>query len=146
MRQTLLLLLVLALGTAVLAQTVSETNGKAVFDHWCTPCHGAVAPKNVMFGSGALAGTSALAVKYRGKLPAVLEQRTDLMPASIKNVVRHGLFGMPITRGTGRRRGLSDTEPEEIGKAAPKSAPVGVPVGARESERTVASFFPPSGG
>ncbi len=81
MRQTLLLLLGVGLCNSAPAQTASETNGKAVFDKWCTPCHGAVAPKNVMFGSGALAGTSALAVKYKGKLPAVLEQRTDLTSA-----------------------------------------------------------------
>jgi mono/diheme cytochrome c family protein len=110
MRQTLFLLLVVGLGNTMLAQTPSETNGKAVFDKWCTPCHGAVAPKNVMFGTGALAGTSALAVKYKGKLPAVLEQRTDLTPALIKTVVRHGLFGMPITRKTE----VSDPELEDV--------------------------------
>jgi mono/diheme cytochrome c family protein len=109
MRQTLFLLLV-GLANSVLAQTPSETNGKAVFDKWCTPCHGAVAPKNVMFGTGALAGTSALAVKYKGKLPAVLEQRTDLAPALIKTVVRHGLYGMPITRKTE----VSDVELEDV--------------------------------
>ena len=73
MRRTLFLLLVIGLvvvglGNSLLAQTPSEANGKAVFDKWCAPCHGAVAPKNVMFGSGNLAGTSALAVKYKGKL------------------------------------------------------------------------------
>jgi len=110
MRHTLLLLLVVGLSNSVLAQTASETNGKAVFDKWCTPCHGAVAPKNVMFGNGALAGTSALAVKYKGKLPAVLEQRTDLTSALIKTVVRGGLYGMPITRKTE----VSDAELEDV--------------------------------
>ena len=110
MRQTLLMLLVVGLAQSVAAQTASETRGKAVFDQWCEPCHGAVAPKNVMFGNGALAGTSALAVKYKGKLPAVLEQRTDLTPALIKTVVRHGLFGMPITRKTE----VSDAELEDV--------------------------------
>ena len=110
MRQPLLRLFVLGLGPVVLAQPASETRGKAVFDKWCTPCHGAVAPKTVMFGTGALAGTSALAVKYKGKLPAVLEQRTDLTPALIKTVVRHGLYGMPITRKTE----VSDAELEDI--------------------------------
>jgi mono/diheme cytochrome c family protein len=110
MRYMLLLLLVVAPGNLVLAQTPSETDGKAVFDKWCAPCHGPVAPKNVMFGSGNLAGTSALAVKYKGKLPAVLEQRTDLTPALIKTVVRHGLFGMPITRKTE----VSDAELEDV--------------------------------
>ena len=110
MRETLFLLLVIGLGNSLQAQTPSETNGKAVFDKWCAPCHGAVAPKNVMFGTGALAGTSALAVKYKGKLPAVLEQRTDLTPVMIKNVVRHGLYGMPITRKTE----VSDGELEDV--------------------------------
>jgi len=110
MRPTLFLFLVAGLANSVLAQTASETNGKAVFDKWCTPCHGAVAPKNVMFGSGALAGTSALAVKYKGKLPAVLEERTDLTSALIKKVVRGGLYGMPITRKTE----VSDAELEDV--------------------------------
>jgi mono/diheme cytochrome c family protein len=110
MKPTLFLLLVAGLANAMLAQTPSETNGKAVFDKWCTPCHGAVAPKNVMFGTGALAGTSALAVKYKGKLPAVLEERTDLTSVMIKSVVRHGLYGMPITRKTE----VSDAELEDV--------------------------------
>jgi mono/diheme cytochrome c family protein len=110
MRQALFLLLVVGLSNSGLAQTASETNGKAVFDKWCEPCHGSVAPKNVMFGNGALAGTSALAVKYKGKLPAVLEERTDLTSAMIKTVVRHGLYGMPITRKTE----VSDTELEDV--------------------------------
>jgi mono/diheme cytochrome c family protein len=110
MRHTLFLLWIVGLSNSVLARTASETNGKAVFDKWCTPCHGAIAPKNVMFGNGALAGTSALAVKHKGKLPAVLEQRTDLTPALIKTVVRGGLYGMPITRKTE----LSDAELEDV--------------------------------
>jgi len=110
MRRIVLLLLVVGFGNYLLAQTPSETKGKAVFDNWCEPCHGAVAPKNVMFGNGALAGTSALAVKYKGKLPAVLEQRTDLTPALIKSVVRHGLYGMPITRKTE----VSDAELDDV--------------------------------
>jgi (+)-pinoresinol hydroxylase len=110
MRHALFLLLVVGLSNSALAQTASEANGKVVFDKWCEPCHGAVAPKNVMFGSGNLAGTSALAVKYKGKLPAVLEQRTDLTHALIKSVVRHGLYGMPITRKTE----VGDAELEDI--------------------------------
>ena len=92
------------------AQTPSEKSGKGVFDKWCLPCHGAVASAHTMFGSGALPGTAALAVKYQGKVPAVLEQRTDLKPAFIKTVVRHGLYGMPITRKTE----VSDAELDDI--------------------------------
>jgi (+)-pinoresinol hydroxylase len=109
MRPTLLLLI--AMGCSLLAQTPSEKNGKAIFDKWCEPCHGGLAPKRGMLvGGGALPGTAALAVKYKGKVPAVLEQRTDLKPAYIKTVVRHGLYGMPITRKTE----ISDAELDDV--------------------------------
>src|SRR5579872_7075 len=83
----------------------SEENGRVVFEKWCAPCHGAIAPRG-----GALPGTAALSVKYKGKVPAVLTERTDLAPAFIKTVVRHGLFGMPITRKTE----ISDAELEDV--------------------------------
>ena len=104
------LLLFAALGGSLLAQTPSEKNGKAVFDKWCAPCHGAIAPQRTMFGGSALPGTAALALKYQGKVPAVLEQRTDLKPAYIKTVVRQGLYGMPITRKTE----VSDAELDDV--------------------------------
>jgi (+)-pinoresinol hydroxylase len=105
------LLLLITISGSLLAQTPSEKNGKAVFDKWCQPCHGAEAPKRgMMVGAGALPGTAALAVKYQGKVPAVLEQRTDLKPAYIKTVVRHGLYGMPITRKTE----VSDAELDDV--------------------------------
>jgi (+)-pinoresinol hydroxylase len=110
MKQTLLLLLVTGFCNSVAAQTASQTSGKIVFDKWCTPCHGGVAPSRGQFGGGALPGTSALAAKYQGKLPAVLDQRTDLTVVQIKSVVRHGLFGMPITRKTE----VSDAELEDV--------------------------------
>lgn len=100
-----------AIAHPALAQTPpSEQNGKAVFGKWCTPCHGGEAPKTGMFATGALPGTLALGLKYQGKVPAVLEQRTDLTPALIKTVVRHGLYGMPITRKTE----VSDAELEDV--------------------------------
>ncbi len=98
------------LTTAALGQNApSADTGKVVFDKWCTPCHGAVAPAGGL-GDGALPGTSALRVKYNGELPAVLEERTDLAPEFIETVVRGGLFGMPITRKTE----VSDSELEDI--------------------------------
>ena len=102
MRRAVVLFLALAgsLCSSLSAQTPSEKTGKVVFDKWCAPCHGALAPQHTMFVNGALPGTAALAVKYQGKVPAVLEQRTDLKPAYIRTVVRHGLYGMPITRKT----------------------------------------------
>ena len=99
----------LLIGTSAWAQAPSEQNGKAVFNKWCQPCHGAEAPNGGPFG-GALPGTSALTVKYQGKLPPVLEQRTDLTPALIKTVVRKGLYGMPITRKTE----ISDAELDDV--------------------------------
>jgi mono/diheme cytochrome c family protein len=104
------LLLLILMGGSLLAQAPSEKNGKAVFDKWCAPCHGAEGPQRTLFGAGALPGTAALAVKYQGKVPAVLEQRTDLQPAFIKTVVRHGLYGMPITRKTE----ISDAELDDV--------------------------------
>lgn len=104
------LLFVVAVAAPALAQTPAETNGKAVFDKWCTPCHGPVAPARSVFGGGALPGTAALAVKYKGAVPPVLEQRTNLAPGYIRTVVRNGLFGMPITRKTE----ISDAELENV--------------------------------
>lgn len=104
-------------GLALLAATVglaqnapSRDNGKVVFDKWCLPCHGAVAPAEMPFGGDGLPGTSALRIKYRGEIPAVLEDRTDLVPAFIRTVVRGGLFGMPMTR----RTEISDAELDDI--------------------------------
>lgn len=79
----------------------AQSSGKVVFDKWCEPCHGRVAG-GVFGGLGtnALPGTSALGVKYKGDLPAVLEDRTDLAPIYISTVVRNGLYGMPISRKT----------------------------------------------
>ncbi|MFL2840571.1 MAG: c-type cytochrome [Pseudohongiellaceae bacterium] len=95
-------LLVSLLGTAQ-AQELSptEASGKVVFDKWCEPCHGRVAGGIFGgFGAHALPGTSALGVKYKGDLPAVLEDRVDLQPVYIRTIVRNGLYGMPITRKT----------------------------------------------
>ncbi len=110
---TILGLLVLSsIGTAQAQElTASETAGKMVFDKWCEPCHGRVA--GGLFGglgAHALPGTSALMVKYKGDLPPVLEDRTDLAPVFVKAVVRGGLNGMPITRKTE----ISDAELDNV--------------------------------
>ena len=65
--------------------------GYLVFERSCAVCHGSGPGKP---------GTRALAAKYKGKLPALLEQRTDLTPEYIRQVVRHGLFVMPFFRKT----------------------------------------------
>jgi mono/diheme cytochrome c family protein len=64
--------------------------GRKTFDKWCGDCHGTPA------GPGSLA----IQRKYRGALPAVLEQRSDLRPDYVKLVVRHGISFMPSFRKT----------------------------------------------
>lgn len=66
-------------------------NGRKVYDYWCAACHGR--------GPGH-PGTQSLEVKYRGKLPAALEDRTDLSPEVTVHFVRHGFALMPPFRKT----------------------------------------------
>ena len=65
--------------------------GRAVYEHWCAPCH---AP-----GPGH-PGTQSLELKYNGSLPAVLLERTDLPPATVKAFVREGILSMAPFRKT----------------------------------------------
>ncbi|MBS0367041.1 MAG: cytochrome c [Proteobacteria bacterium] len=55
-------------------------------------------------------GTSSLQIKYEGKLPALLEQRTDLTPDLVRYYVRNGFAMMPRFRKTE----LSDAEVDAI--------------------------------
>jgi mono/diheme cytochrome c family protein len=72
--------------------------GKRVYEHWCAPCHG---PGLGLPGFGGLPGTQQLRIKYRNTdIPAVLDQRTDLVPAFIETVVRQGVSFMPQFRKT----------------------------------------------
>jgi mono/diheme cytochrome c family protein len=87
--------LVLALGAVwagqASAQVTPGSHGREVFDKWCAPCHGAG------FGKPA---TAALAFKYKGEKPALLEERTDLTPEIVKYMVRNGVYTMPASRKT----------------------------------------------
>jgi mono/diheme cytochrome c family protein len=66
------LLIFLALASCAFgADQATIQKGEKVFDYWCATCHGA----------GALPGTVALRVKYKGEKPAMLSERTDLTPA-----------------------------------------------------------------
>jgi (+)-pinoresinol hydroxylase len=74
--------------------------GEEVYQAKCNLCHGRVA-KDVAPGPGAqMSGTQALAAKYGGKKPAVLEDRTDLSADVVKFYVRHGAGIMPFFRKT----------------------------------------------
>jgi|SRR5215469_14738528 len=94
-RALLALVLLVALGTpahaANPAGAAPVTSGQAVYDRWCAPCH---AP-----GPGH-PGTQSLQVKYAGKIPSVLLERTDLSAAAVAAFVRHGVLSMPPFRKT----------------------------------------------
>lgn len=63
--------------------------GKQVYEYWCATCHGPHLP-----------GTVALQTKYNGTKPALLIERTDLLPAVTKAFVRKGVSIMPFFRKT----------------------------------------------
>ena len=67
--------------------------GKVVFDTWCEPCHG---DDNGWSGGG----TQALQAKYRGAVPAKLEDRKNLTAEFITFYVRDGITSMPTFRYT----------------------------------------------
>jgi mono/diheme cytochrome c family protein len=83
----------LAAGGALAADA---NNGKAVFLRWCQGCHEALPGA----GFDPPAGTYTLQQRYQGKLPAEIEQRTDLKAAQIKDLVRHGVNVMTPFRKT----------------------------------------------
>jgi (+)-pinoresinol hydroxylase len=78
-----------------------ESAGHLAFERACAVCHGTGPAKP---------GTRALRAKYAGKLPALLERRTDLQPDYVKYIVRHGVSVMPPFRKTE----LSDAELDSI--------------------------------
>jgi mono/diheme cytochrome c family protein len=81
----------LALAGTAAAQGTASPDGNALYQYWCATCHGA--------GPGH-PGTTALAAKYKGKAPGVLEERSDLAPQAVKLFVRRGTSIMPFFRKT----------------------------------------------
>jgi mono/diheme cytochrome c family protein len=73
------------------ADQPAEVSGKAVYEYWCAPCH---AP-----GPGH-PGTQSLQLKYQGKVPAVLLDRTDLSSQAVAVFVRQGILLMAPFRKT----------------------------------------------
>lgn len=65
--------------------------GRAVYDKWCTPCHGDGLGKP---------GTDVLRQRYEGRLPALLEERTDMTAEYLRTFVRGGVGVMPQFRKT----------------------------------------------
>lgn len=79
----------------------SLASGRQVFDKWCAACHGR---------TGRMAGTIALEAKYEGKVPAALEDRSDLDPEIVRYFVRNGVSLMAPFRKTE----ISDTQLEAL--------------------------------
>lgn len=89
-----LLSVIVMIAVPVFAQYSPPTAaGKLIYDKWCVPCHSSDT-------SGNYPGTVALQVKYKGKVPAALEERTDLTREMITTYVRHGVSIMPPFRKT----------------------------------------------
>jgi (+)-pinoresinol hydroxylase len=76
-------------GQAFGADEATIQKGEKVFDYWCATCHGPGLP-----------GTMALETKYKGAKPALLSERTDLIPPVTKTFVRKGVSIMPFFRKT----------------------------------------------
>jgi mono/diheme cytochrome c family protein len=82
----------LGVSQSLVAQSDAATQkGDEIYQYWCAPCHRA--------GPGH-PGTTALAAKYKGARPGVLEERTDLSPQGIRFAVRRGISIMPFFRKT----------------------------------------------
>jgi len=84
------------------APAANATTGEQVWTHWCAHCHGT--------GRG-MPGTQSLQVKYGGRLPAALLERTDLTPEAIAVFVRQGVLSMAPFRKTE----ITDTELAALG-------------------------------
>jgi (+)-pinoresinol hydroxylase len=78
-------------------QTVETDPGRREFQRACAVCHAAEPDRP---------GTMSLQFKYAGRLPAALEQRTDLTADAVRYIIRHGIAMMPSFRQTE----LSDTQ------------------------------------
>ena len=107
-----------------LAQTAPDpAAGHALFNTWCVGCHRATVVNHDVPGSvvnSVVAGTYTLEQRYHGSKPAALEQRTDLTPAYIRDVVRQGLNVMPRTR----KAELTDAELNDIVAYLTRNNPV----------------------
>jgi (+)-pinoresinol hydroxylase len=80
-----------AMPTAAPTTVTAPASGQAVYQRWCVHCHSP--------GRGN-PGTESLQVKYGGKLPAVLLERTDLAPQVVAQFVRQGVLSMAPFRKT----------------------------------------------
>jgi mono/diheme cytochrome c family protein len=83
--------------------TAAADSGKAEFERACAICHGAGPDRP---------GTNSLQIKYDGRVPALLEQRTDLTADVVRFYIRNGVAMMPRFRKTE----LTDAQVEAIAR------------------------------
>jgi len=105
-RVVLLLLVAVVFSSAARA----EDRGRVVYERWCQACHGTGPDKP---------GTGALQAKYKGALPAVLDERKDLTPDLVRMFVRRGVSVMPPFRKTE----ITDAELDALAAYLAKTAP-----------------------
>ena len=116
----LLVALVTALAMAVAQQPPTNVDkGHDVYQYWCAPCHGR---------GNRFPGTVALQAKYDGKVPAALEDRTDLSPAGVRLFVRRGTSIMPFFRKTE----VSDADLDALAAYLSRPRPPAAPAGGRQ--------------
>jgi (+)-pinoresinol hydroxylase len=110
-RTLALVLAGLCASTAAHAQSDPQIQtGQRIYEYWCATCHG-TGPGNP--------GTTALAAKYKGALPGVLAERTDLTPQAVRFNVRRGTSIMPFFRKTE----VSDADLEAISRYLTRQRP-----------------------
>jgi mono/diheme cytochrome c family protein len=117
-------LVVLAAGGSAVAQQGSADRGQAKFEHSCAPCHGAGIGDD---GRAMLPGTDALRIKYKGSLPALIEERTDLNAEAIRTFVRRGTWSMPPFRPTE----ITESDIQDIAAYLQRSSTAAAQRGAR---------------
>jgi (+)-pinoresinol hydroxylase len=91
------------------ASQAATQRGNELYQYWCATCHGR--------GPGQ-PGTTALAAKYKGALPGLLEERTDLSLQSVRFNVRRGTSIMPFFRKTE----ISDADLDAIAQYLARNA------------------------
>ncbi len=73
------------------AVPIAGSGGEQVYRRYCFACHGEGADKP---------GTVALQAKYKGAVPALLDQRSDMSADFVIATVRRGVSVMPSARKT----------------------------------------------
>jgi hypothetical protein len=111
--------ILLASGGTVNAQNPAVADrGREVYQYWCASCHGR---------GNRFPGTTALQAKYSGKVPGVLEDRTDFAKRTMEWTVRNMKGDAWITLRmklpfSGKTREAADAEARERQPTPPPCA------------------------